>query len=103
MPFLNEMPAAWAIYNQLGGNQFATMVGAKDHVASDDGLRFRFGRNASKSSRCEIRVDGGSDTYTVLFYHLLKGHLVIDESFEFVYADGLREVFERHTGMATHL
>ena len=103
MPFLDKLPVANTILAQLGGHRFCVMTGAKNLVGSDKGLIFRFGRNASRSNQCEIRLDGGSDTYTVLFYHLWKGRLVIDGSFEFVYAEDLRRVFERHTGMATHL
>jgi hypothetical protein len=93
------------ILEQLGGHPFVVMVGAKQFVTSANSLAFGFGRNRSKSGRVDIRLDRASDTYEVLFYHLHRrtGRLVIDESFEMVYADGLRQLFESYTGLATHL
>ena len=91
------------ILEQLGGSKFCVMTGAKNLIGSDNGLRFRFMRNSSGSNMVEIRLDAGTDTYTVLFYHVYRGRLVVDESFDMVYADNLRRLFESHTGLATHL
>ena len=98
-----DLNVANTILEQLGGSRFVAMVGAKQLVGRDNGLTFRFMRNSSGSNRCEVRLDQGSDTYTVLFYHVRSGRLEIDESFDLVYADGLRRLFESHTGLATHL
>ena len=93
------------ILEQLGGHGFCAMVGAKQFVTSQNSLAFGFGRNRSRSGRVDIRLDAGTDTYTVLFYHLHRRtrRLVVDESFDMVYADNLVRLFESFTGMATHL
>lgn len=54
--------------NQLGGHQFTVMVGAKNLVALEDGLRFQIGRNASKANCVKVLLRG-DDTYTMQFWY----------------------------------
>ena len=54
------------ILQQLGGNMFLMMTGAKQLVAIDNGLRFRIGRNGSKANMVKI-VLNGNDTYDMQF------------------------------------
>ena len=39
---------ARTIYEQIGGNRFAVMTGAKDIVLLPNGLRFRIGRKRAR-------------------------------------------------------
>ena len=95
---------AQTILQQLGGNRFIAMTGAKNLTVGDygNGLGFKIGRNAGRVSHVQIHLDA-SDTYTVKFLAVRKFAVREIESASFVYADQLRPMFERVTGMATSL
>ena len=54
------------ILNQLGGNRFVAMTGAKNFVALENGIRFKIGRNKSKANTVKITVNG-LDLYDIEF------------------------------------
>lgn len=58
---------AQTILQQLGGNQFVAMTGAKNLVATDNGLRLDFGKNASQANQLKITLRG-DDTYDMEFW-----------------------------------
>lgn len=93
---------AQTILQQLGGNRFIAMTGAKHLCTSGRDLSFRIGRNAGRVSHVRITLDA-SDTYTVKFLAVRKLAVREIESASLVYADMLRPMFERVTGMATSL
>lgn len=57
---------AQTILNQLGGNRFVAMTGAKNFVALENGIKFNIGKNASKANTVKITVLNLSNL------HLLK-------------------------------
>ena len=94
------------------------MTGAKYFAASDNGLQFRIGRNASKANVVKITLNG-LDLYDVEFIKHTEYKFTISkdgksfkerpESWRTVaekhdiYGDMLQDVFTAVTGMYTHL
>jgi len=96
---MNDTTVGQTVLAQLGGSQFAFMVGAKRFVASSDSLTFSFMRNGSGANRCTITLDA-SDTYTLRFWKLRGVELKTVKQFEGIYADSLRTLFSETTGLA---
>ena len=89
---------AQTILEQLGGNMFVAMTGAKDFSTSGRDLTFKLpGGQAFKITL------NGSDTYDIDHY-VIRGHVVNDRGREEgIYCDMLRGVFERMSGFRTSL
>ena len=94
---------ALTILAQMGGaGRLKAMLGAKNFVRHEDGdgaLSFQFPNKArSKPNYCKITLDP-SDTYTVAFGRV--GSLDYRElaTYSDIYADGLKSLFERTTGL----
>jgi hypothetical protein len=98
----NTMTIAQTILTQLGGNRFAAMVGARDFVYGERSLMFRIGFNKSKANKVRITLDA-NDTYSVEWFKLRSIDCASVETMNNVYADQLRSVFTRFTGLATSL
>jgi len=60
---------AKTIMQQLGGNQFVAMTGARQLVAIEKGVRFRIGRNATQTNMVRITLRG-DDTYNMQFLYV---------------------------------
>lgn len=90
------------ILRQLGGNKFKVMTGAKNFVGGENGIGFKFGRNASKSNYVCIDLNS-MDTYDVTFKHIRKFEAIEDKTFNGIYCDQLDGIFSSYTGMATRL
>lgn len=97
---------AKTILEQLGGNQFRSMTGARDFVSSDKSLWMKLGSGAKCDGKTvtHFRVDlEANDTYTLRFSFLrgttTKELKVVTD----VYAEDLRCFFEQNTGMRTSL
>lgn len=60
---------AKVIVQQLGGNQFAMMTGAKQFVAIENGVRFRIGKNKTRANMVKITLRW-DDTYNMEFWHI---------------------------------
>ena len=94
---------AETIFKQMGGIQFAAMVGYKQAVAIESGLSFKFGRNNSKSNIVKITLKP-NDLYEMEFGHLRKikyeTRYFIDRIYSDVYNDCLALHFASHTGMS---
>lgn len=103
------------ILEQLGGNRFLAMTGAKNLIDTGDGIRMTIPRNKSKANRLEITLDMSADAYNMRFYRYSPAHADhrrmtwVDEkvtevkAFNGVYFDMLQELFTEVTGMYTHL
>lgn len=106
MPMLNEQMitegVAETILAQLGGNKFITMTGAKNFVKSDNSLKFNVGKAKNGIKIIRIVLDK-SDTYTVEFAKLVKYDYKVVETRSNVYADNLKDVIGRVTGLALSL
>ena len=94
------MNVAETILSQLGGNRFVVMTGAKNLLKDHNALSMRL--PSRKVTHVRITLDP-SDTYTVLFLRM-RGYQVTEVArVSDVYADSLREVFTRYTGLETSL
>lgn len=114
------MTTAQTILEQLGGNKFIVMTGAKDFKALNEyggALYFTIGKNASKANRVKVTLMY-DDTYTITFYKYtpysfkIKNDGTFKETFESnkviaerqgVYFDMLQDIFTEVTGLYTHL
>ena len=97
------MSVATTILNQLGGNKFRVMTGAKNFLDHGNALSMRIGRNSSNSNYLKITLND-SDLYDVRFSKVTKmGEEKSVREFNDVYNDMLVEIFESHTGMYTSL
>lgn len=99
------MSVAQTILEQLGGNRFAVMTGAKAFIGNGDTLSFRLPstpRYVKKGiNHVRITLDP-SDTYTVKFFKVRGARIkMIVEEYDGIYSDGLRELFTRVTGLYT--
>jgi len=95
---------AGVVLQQLGGNRFIAMTGAKNFQKDDKKqlLRFNIGRNAKHINWVEIRLNS-MDTYDIEFLDVsIKKRKVVDKV-DGIYNDQLQDVFTAHTGMYTHL
>lgn len=93
---------ATTILQQLGGNRFVAMTGAKDFVGSDDALMFRIPQ-ANGINKVRI-ILGADDLYMVEFWKIggSRAPRQIDVKHR-IYADQLQAVFTSVTGLDTHL
>jgi len=99
---------AKTILEQLGGNKFIVMTGAKNLAfegASEKqrgALSFKIGRNASSVNYVVIRLNG-LDLYDMEFIRIRKMTLTKVKEFKNIYCDQLQELFTEVTGMYTSL
>lgn len=95
---------ATTILNQIGGKgRVSSMIGARDFVAIEQGLRFKFTARARNRINCvDIRLDA-SDTYDVTFARVWSFGSECIRSNRGVHADQLRAVIEQATGLALSL
>jgi len=94
------------IFAQLGGARFVAMTGARALVAHPDALTFKLPRTAEfvkgGINYVVIRLNA-LDTYDLDFARLRGVEVTVIERATNVYADQLRAVFTRATGLDTHL
>lgn len=113
-----QMEIANTIIKQMGGSRrLSAMVGAKNFLALESGVRFDFKLN-TKMNRCEITLNS-MDLYDVKFFKnykitgrektieamdkkIAKSHAVVDST-EGVYEDMLNQTFETTTGLRLSL
>lgn len=97
------MKVAQTILEQLGGNRFSAMAGAKNLVGGNDMLQFSIGRGAhGGANKVRITLDA-SDTYTVETFKIRGLDVKPIGRVSMVYADQLRSVFTNLTGFETSL
>src|SRR5271166_4088110 len=97
---------AKTILEQLGGNRFVAMTGAKHFVGDGNVLRFKLpgGSGFCKDGINYVTVKlEASDTYTVEFFRVRALKMKQGKRYCDVYNDQLREVFTRATGLYTSL
>jgi hypothetical protein len=98
-----RMEIANTIIQQFGGpGRLKAMAGCKDFMAIDGGVQFGIGRNAAGINKCIVRLTE-ADLYDVEFgvVRRVKGvptYKVVDST-RGAYADMLKGLFERATGM----
>ena len=97
---MNEVQST--MLEQLGGRRMLVMTGAQVFTDGDSKLIFKLPRNLSKVRAVTVRYDGGRDTYEVCtLAHGLSAKL--GPALTDVYADNLKPLFERLTGLRTSL
>jgi hypothetical protein len=99
------MNVATTILQQLGGNRFIAMTGAKNLLNGGNYLQFDIGRGAiNKANKCRVTLDA-NDLYTLTFYKWNRKALNMDEvgKVEGVYFDDLQRIFTSETGMDTRI
>jgi len=92
------------ILQQLGGNKFIVMTGAKHFGYSDKDktLSFKIGRNASKANYVRIKLTS-MDLYDMTFIRIHGANYDELKTYEGLYADMLQSAFTEYTGMYTRL
>ena len=95
----NNQNIAREIMNQIGNGAFM-MIGAKNFVAIENGLKFKVGRNAKGVNHITITLNA-SDLYDVTFASLRSTSYKVKASEEGIYFDMLKPSIERNTGMYT--
>ena len=93
---------AQELLNQLGGNRFKAMVGAKDFGIGSTGLHFKIGRNSKSISHIAIRLTS-MDVYEMKFLRVRAGNVKVVKKVNNVYADQLGVIFKKYTGMNVRL
>lgn len=93
---------ALTVIEQLGGNKFIVMTGAKHFINGPDGLSFMIGRNCHRINGVRIQLES-TDVYTVEFLRMNKKGVTIVSKHEDVYCSELVALFEKCTGMYTSL
>ena len=77
------MSVAREILNQLGGNKFRVMTGAKNFIDLKNGIRMKIGRNKTNANWMEITLNS-LDLYDVAFAKLTRSvsytHLTLPTS-----------------------
>jgi hypothetical protein len=95
---------ASTILQQLGGNRFLAMTGARYLVATSNALQFTLSPRLTKHriNSVVVRLDA-NDTYTLLFNRRKGVDITLVDSANGIYADQLRGVFTDATGLVTSL
>jgi hypothetical protein len=93
---------AKTILQQLGGNRFIAMTGAKNFGSSKNSLQFKIGRNSKSISHVIITLKS-SDLYDVEFIRMRGVNRKVVKKLKGVYADQLGTMFKKYTGMNVRL
>lgn len=105
-PWRKKMEIANTILQQLGGNKFRMMTGAKDFVGGKDYLMFAVPARSTKNGINKVKITLElNDTYTIEFMKCNFKNYTCDTIVkdEIVYADDLQRFFTAATGLDTHL
>ena len=91
---------ATEIYNQLGGNHFKAMTGAKNFYATDQSLGFMLPYRLAKDNINFVKITLNlMDTYDIEFKSV-RGTIIKDIcDVNMVYNDQLIEIIESKTGL----
>lgn len=93
------------ILDQLGGNKFIAMTGAKQFVRDGDSmLQFSLPRGFAKNKANKVRVElNANDLYDLKFYYIRGVNVHLISTSYNVGAGELQAVFTRETGLDTRL
>lgn len=101
---MSSNQVAQIILQQLGGNKFTVMTGAKNLLAHQDALSFRLSSTMTKNKSNYVKITlNASDLYDVTFGKIVKYDLKEISTFSDVYAENLVELFKNETGLSTRL
>jgi len=96
-------PVVETILEQMGGNKFMVMTGARPVVHGPHMLTFKLPTNQSKANYLDVIHNPGKDLYTMTFRRVSNRGMDSKNLVEYddVYADQLQPMFEKVTGMYT--
>ena len=95
---------AQTILQQLGGNKFIVMTGAKNFMDLGNGLSFKLPSNFATNGINYVKVTlQPSDDYTVEFGKLRGVKYTALKTVDGIYCDVLQDLFTRTTGLDTHM
>ena len=98
------MKVAQIILQQLGGNRFVMMTGAKNLLSGENYLQFNLASTMTKNKCNIVKIEvTPMDVYTVTFYNLRGVNLKVLSEHNDVYYDQLVKLFETTTGLYTYL
>lgn len=99
-----DLRVAKEILNQLGGNKFIAMTGAKAFSGDKNSITFQISsRNLLNAKFVKIILNVW-DTYNLEFYKQRGSKPpVLSDSISGIYNDQLQEIFTSKTGLQTHL
>ena len=91
---------AETILEQLGGNRFVVMTGARSFLADGNVLRFRLPSNFAIHGINAVSVTlNGADTYDLVFSKVRGSSVTEVAAVTHIYVDQLRNVFRSETGL----
>lgn len=96
------MNTAQTILQQLGGNRFLAMTGARNLVNQGNGITMQLPKNGSKANRLTITLDD-QDTYTVRFWKYRNFEAIPVVQHDGIYCDMLQRIFKETTGFDTNM
>ena len=99
---IKESRVAKTILQQLGGNKFIAMTGAKNLGFTNNGLQMKIGRNSKGITHVIISLKS-TDTYDVEFIKMRGVNRKVVKKLKGVYADQLGKIFTKYTGLRTRL
>lgn len=95
---------AEAILDQAGARRFLMMTGARDLVATSQGLQFKLPANFAKSGVNMIRIElNALDTYDVIAGRWARLDFQEKARESMIYGEDLQSAFSRLTGLDTHI
>ena len=98
------MQTAKTILQQLGGNRFVAMTGAKQFCGDNDSLQFSLPQRFARRGINKIKIVlNSSDLYNVHFYRLRKADCELLAQVSNVYAEDLAGVIGKQTGLTVSL
>lgn len=98
---LNENVAS-TILKQLGGNKFLAMTGARKLVGGENSLSFLIPKVKGGINFVKITLNN-KDLYDIDFGNFRGASYVVKKTVDDVFAEDLRYVFTRKTGLYTSL
>jgi hypothetical protein len=103
-PLTNAQQVADTILNQLGARRFLVMTGARELVATAQGLQFKLPANFAKDGVNMIRVElNALDTYDVIAGRWARLDFKEKARESMIYAEDLQRAFTHLTGLDTHI
>lgn len=99
-----DKTVANTILQQLGGNRFITMTGAKHFICDNHMLAFQLPNRFAKDGINGVRITlTPMDLYKMEFIKVGKCKLTTVKEYDGVYDDMLQDLFTKTTGLDTHL
>jgi len=103
-PLTNAQQVAATILDQLGARRFMMMTGARELVATAQGLQFKLPAHFARGGVNMIRVElNAMDTYDVIAGRWARLDFKQKAREDGVYGEDLQRAFTRLTGLDTHL